>query len=67
MLQKKEIETYPCRQVLGCLLLEEWMPSSCWKAPLAAGNGVVVVVLDDDEEMEQNLREMREIQMDMCM
>ena len=55
MLQKREIETYPCRQVLGCLLLEEWMPSSCWKAPLAAGNRVVVVMLGSNEEMELEL------------
>ena len=27
------------------------MPPSCWKAPQAAGNGVVVVVLGGDEEM----------------
>ena len=41
------------------------MPSSCWKALLAAGNRVVVVVLDDDEEMEPKLENLREMERDM--
>ena len=42
--------TYPWRQVFGCFLAWEVMPPSCWKAPQAAGNGVVGVVLGGDEE-----------------
>ena len=38
---------------------------SCWKAPQAAGNGVVVVVLGSDGEMVQNLEILRGNERDM--